>query len=318
MTLRILLLICATSLVAFPALAQTAATAASAGPTYRLQALYRANVAQSYTITEETTAVRTLADSTKQEYNRIVTYYTTVRCLSSIDGISELDVNIDSLIYRFESDGKVVEYDSQTDITPKNFADLNNYIGPLNRPFEITMSPYGEVTNLEGENIQFWRDYLTENSKDLDSVIYLIWMQSLDRENLLQYGDLQKRVIPGTRMQVDSSWEHNFGVRIDGVVYSDKAKTTFVENSGGVYTLTTQDTIAAPSQKVHVYGIPYVTTVQEGAAAVDHTMTLSSAGTINGVKSAVNAWFRGKAANQVFTHKIASTTTWKLTGQYQW
>ena len=53
------------------------------------------------------------------------------------------------------AEGKTIEYDSQTDITPKNFADLNNYIGPLNRPFTLTVSPYGEVSAIEGDEIEF-------------------------------------------------------------------------------------------------------------------------------------------------------------------
>lgn len=317
--MRTLLLICALAvLTSSSSWAQTSSSEASTGPAYRLQALYRANVAQSYEITEATSVVRTLNDSSQTKYDRKVTYYTTVRCLSSIDGISKLDINIDSLIYRFEADGQEIDYHSQNDITPKNFADLNNYIGPLNRPYELTMSPYGEVTNVEGEQIQFWRDYLTENSSDLDSVILLIWMQSLDRENLLQIGDLQKRVLPGRRTELASNWKHSLGLRVDGVVFADEATTTFEEYAAGIYTIRTTDTIAAPEQTIHVYGIPYVTRVMEGAAEVDHSIQLSTAGTINFVSSKVKAWFTGSAANHTFTHKITSTTTWNLTGQYQW
>jgi len=291
----------------------------SSGRTYRLQALYRAGVAQSYEITEQTTAERTHSDGGKKTYDRMVKYFTTIRCIESMDGISKLIVNIDSLQYRFTAEGQSIMYDSQTDITPKNFADLNNYIGPLNRPYTITVSPYGEVSNLEGEQIQFWRDYLAENSEGLDSVIYLIWTQSLDVDNLYQYGDLQKRVIPGIRMEEDSSWDATMSLRVDGVLYKGPATATFDEYSGGVYTLAVKDTITAvPDQLIHVYGVPYITRVVDGGAVLDHSVQLTATGTIQDVTSAVSAWFKGSVLNEVFTQKVTSTTSWKLTGQYQW
>ena len=239
---------------------KTGTESSSSGRAYRLQALYRAGVAQSYEITEQTTAERTHSDSSKKTYDRTVTYFTTIRCIESMDGISKLVVNIDSLRYRFSAGGQSIEYDSQQDITPKNFADLNNYIGPLNRPYTITVSPYGEVSNLEGEQIQFWRDYLAENTEGLDSVIYLIWSQSLDEENLYQYGDLQKRVIPGLRIQQDSTWDLNMTLRVDGVLYKGLTFGTFADYSGGVYSLTVKDTIpAVVDQSIHVYDVPYIT-----------------------------------------------------------
>jgi Family of unknown function (DUF6263) len=300
------------------ATAQKAGQTTSAGREYRLQALYRAGVAQSYTITENTVATRTHSDSSTKTYSRDVTYYTTIRCIESNEGQATIVVNLDSLTYRFSSTDKTVEYDSQKDITPKNFADLNNYIGPLNRPFEMSVTPYGEVTTLKGEQVEFWRDYLTENKNDLDSVIYMIWMQSLDRENLLQYGDLQKRTIPGRRFAVDSSWKHRMQLRLDGVVFADTVSTTFKEYSGGLYKIVCTDTMSAAPQPIHVYGIPYISNLQEGKAVLDHTVELSSTGTINEVTSKVASWFRASVLNEIFTQNVTTTTSWKLTGQFQW
>jgi hypothetical protein len=289
------------------------------GREYRLQALYRAGIAQNYEVVEQTTVERTHSDSSKKTYDRKVTYYMTVRCIESMDGIAKLIVNIDSLLYRFSSAGKEVTYDSQTDIAPKNFADLNNYIGPLNRSFEITVSPYGEVSRLTGEQIDFWRDYLQENSSDLDTIVSTIWLHSLDRENLLQYGDLQKRVVPGLRKAVDSTWRHDLTMRVDGVVFEGRATSRLASYTGGLYALITKDSIPVrKDQAVHVYGIPYLSTIIDGHVITDNTLMLSTNGTINDVTMVSNAWIRARVKNETFTHRITSTTAWKLTGQYQW
>ena len=319
MTHRLLLIAGAILLCQSLAFAQKpGGTTSAGGAQFRLQVSYAAGVAQAYEIVEQSTTKRTFEDGNVQTYDRTVKYYATLRCIESIDGIATLVVNMDSLEYKFTSEGTDVTYDSQHDITPKNFVDLNNYIGPLNRTYQITVSPYGAVSDVKGEQVEFWRDYLKENAIDLDSVTYMVWMQSLDNDNLLHYGDLQKRVVPGLKVGIDSTWKHNFDLRIDGVMYSDRVTSKFTEYSGGIFKMQMKDTIAARSQDIHTYGLPVVTKVEDGAAEVDHTVELSNTGAIENVRSVAKAWFRGKALNVRFTQETTSTTSWKLTGQYQW
>lgn len=295
------------------------ATSAPPAREYKLQALYRASIAQSYEFVEQTTVERTYRDSTKATYARTATFFVTVRCIEALDGVSKVVVNLDSLIYKFTSDGKDVTYDSQKDITPKNFADLNGYIGPLNRSFELTYSPYGEVTSLSGEQIDFWRDYLEQNSADLDTLTYTIWMQSLSKENLLQVGDLQKRTIPGLRKAVDSTWKHQLAMRVDGTLYSGSVRSRLAAYEGGLYNIITQDTLAAtPGQLVHAYNVPQVATVLDGSVLVNNTILLSSAGTINDFTSVIKGKLRLKAGREPFEQSTTTTYQWKLVGQYQW
>lgn len=315
---RILLLLVLCAAGATLTVAQRTGIAAAVAPQYRLQASYRAGIAQNYAVTETTNAVRTHSDGSKKTYTRAVTYMMTVRCLESLNGTSTLAVNIDSLTYVFAADGAQITYDSQNDITPKNFGDLNNYMGPMNRTFEITVGPYGEITKLAGEQVDYWRDYLKESAPSMDPVTALIWNQSLEPENLLHYGDLQKRVVPGLRVYVDSAFGHQFTVRTDGVVYTGPARSRLTDYSSGFYTISTKDTIAANEQPIHVYGVPYISRLKDGKAVVDHTVTITSQGTINAISSKVDAWFRAAAENEVYTQAVTSITEWKLVGQYQW
>lgn len=311
-------------LLALAAILPTASFAQSAGAApqgreYRLQALYRPGIAQSYEITEVDTVVRTHSDSSKRTYTRRVVYYTTVRCTESMEGFATVTVNLDSMVYAFQSEGVSITYDSQNDPTIKQFADLTNYIGPLNRQPDIRYNAYGDVLSIKSEQLEWVRDYLKENGSGLDSVMALIWNQSVADANILQYADLQKHVLPGKKMAVDSSWMHDFALRIDGVEFGGKTRSTLSGYSGGLYSIVMQDTIdATPSQPIHVYGVPYIATVLDGTAAVNHKLDLAASGTINAVSSNVKARFRARAYNEVFTHDVTSITTWKLTGQYQW
>ncbi|MBU3741278.1 MAG: hypothetical protein FGM24_03220 [Candidatus Kapabacteria bacterium] len=298
--------------------AQTAG-APPKGREYRLQALYRPGIAQNYEITEIDTVVRTHSDSSTKSYTRKVVYFATVRCTESLDGFSTLTVNLDSLQYAFASEGVELTYDSQKDVTIKQFADLTNYVGPMNRQPDIRYNAYGDVLSVKGEQLEWMRDYLKDNGDGLDSVMALIWNQSVADGNILQYSDLQKRVLPGKKVAVDSSWQHDLQLRLDGVMFAGKVRSKLAGYSGGLYSIVLRDTIqVVPDQPIHAYGVPYIASVLDGRAVVDHTIELAASGSINHVVSSAKARFRARAYNEVFTHDVTSITTWKLTGQYQW
>lgn len=304
-----------------PALAQEKGSSAKPAPPreYRLQVLYRPGVAQQYTVDIRDTVVRTHSAGSTKSYTRDVRMFVTVRCIESSDNISKLVVNVDSLTYAFASDGMTVTYDSQIDIAPKNFLDLNNYLGILNRSAEITYNPYGETKAVGGDNIEWIRDYLAENASDVDSLTSMIWNQSVSDHGVLHIADLQKRVVPGRRMAVDSSWKHTYSLRADNVEFSGIVRTKFDTYGGGVYTLRTIDTIPAkPGTPFHVYGIPDVSRVVDGNVALDCTLDLSTTGTINRVVQRSHARIRGRIRNEVFTSESRSTIVWALQGQYQW
>lgn len=297
----------------------TKSSASSPAKLYRVQTNYTAGVAQTYEVTEQTSSARWHSDSSQKTYDRTVTYFMTIRCIESMNGIARIVVNVDSMRYRFIAEGRFVEYDSEKDVSPKNFADLNAYIGPLNRPFTVTMSPYGEVTKLEGEQISYWRDYLAENAASVDSVTHLMWTQAMSDANLLHYGDLQKRVVPGLNVGVDSTWNLSMAVRLDGVEYQGRTKARLTSAEGGLLTLEVKDSIPAVTpQDAHVYGIPLIVRLQEGSAAIEHSVQINRAGTIQQVQNTASTWIRARVLMEEFTQRAQVTTTWKLTGQYQW
>ncbi|MBU3699103.1 MAG: hypothetical protein FGM33_03705 [Candidatus Kapabacteria bacterium] len=306
-------------LTASSAQAQKAAAAAPSFREYRLQAAYRAGIAQNYEVTEKTTVQRIHSDSSIRSYQREVLTYVTVRCIESMENISRLVVTADSIIYKFTTGPSVIDYDSQKDAAPKAFPDLNNYVGVLNRSYELTYSPYGEVTKVAGDQIDFWRDYLQTNSGDLDTLISTIWLQALSDENLLHVGDMQKQIVPGSKRAIDSSWRHNLRLRVDGVVYEGKARSTFKSYEGGIFTIATQDTLPARTRwPLHVFEIPDLVQAQEGQAVVNSTLQLSTTGVLNGIDANISASFRGQVGKEIFTQNVTSTQSWKLVRQFQW
>lgn len=295
-----------------------AASSASGGRAYRLESIYTAGIAQNYEFTERSKVTRTHSDNSKKHYERVVTHYLTLRTIESLNGISKIVVTLDSLVYHFSSDNASVDYNSQVDQTPKPFADLNTYLGPLNRTFTMTVNSYGEINAIEGEDIVFWRDYITENSPDLDSVTTLMWQQSLSDINLKHMGDLQKRIIPGLKVGVDSTWKHELEMRINGVYFANTVKSKFAQNTGGLYVISTQDTLQAKPQAIRTYGIPDVSYLNTGWAAVNSELTLKNTGVIEDLTVKVKSWYQATVKIETYTEDVDATYNWKLTGQYQW
>lgn len=316
----VFLLVCCALLTPYTAFCQSKPTAGKPVRDYRVQTLYRAGVAQNYIITQRDTVTRIHSDTaTKRFYTRDITYYATLRCIESMENVATVVATLDSLEYVFSSDGKDIVYKSQLDMAPKPFLDLNNFMGPMNRSAEISYNPYGEITKLGGEQLEWIRDYLKESGQALDSVTALVWNQSVEDPNILMYCDLQKRVVPGKRVALDSSWKHLLGLRVDGVAFQGEVSSTLADYTGGLFTIRTADTLyAAPGQDLHVYGITDVSKVIDGKAITNNALDISTVGTINGVTVRVLATYRARIRQEVFTHTVRSTTTWKLLGQYQW
>ncbi|MCO6466656.1 MAG: SusD/RagB family nutrient-binding outer membrane lipoprotein [Bradyrhizobiaceae bacterium] len=285
---------------------------------YRLETKYTAGVAQNYVLKEVCHVVRTHSDSSKKTYDREVTHYLTIRTIESINGLSKVVANLDSVTYHFSGDNGVVEYDSQKDITPKTFPDLNAYIGPLNRTFTMTVNSYGEVNKIEGDDIDFWRDYIRENSPDLDSITTFLWEESLSDDNLKHMADIQKRMVPGLKVGVDSTWKYDLALRVNGVMFNSPVTGKFAQNTGGLYVITTSDTVRAQPQTIRTQGIPALSQLQTGWAAVNNELTLRNTGVIEELTMKVQAWYRAKVQMEVYTEDVNATYTWKLTGQYQW
>jgi hypothetical protein len=286
---------------------------------YRLQSLYRPGIAQLYIADIRDTVVRTHGASTSKSYTRYVRLFMTLRCIESSDNISKVLANVDSLMYEFTADDKMVTYDSQKDIAPKNFLDLNNYLGILNRTAEITYNPYGEVKAVGGDNLEWIRDYLSENLADIDSVTSTIWNQSVSDFGVLHIADLQKRVVPGRRIAVDSSWRHAYALRCDNIEFPGIVKSTFSNYGNGVYTITTVDTLQAkPDTPFHVYGISELSRVVDGTVALNCALDLTTTGTINRVEQQSHAKIRARVGNDMFTTESRSTIVWSLQGQFQW
>jgi hypothetical protein len=101
-------------------------------------------------------------------------------------------------------------------------------------------------------------------------------------------------------------------------LYRSKIRSRFAQNTGGIYVINTTDTLAAVAGPVRTYGVPMPGQILEGNAAVKHTVVLRNTGVIEELETAMDAWYRAKALNEVYTERMNTTYSWKLTGQYQW
>jgi hypothetical protein len=124
--------------------------------------IYHPNAYRLYKLTEITNVHRVYSDSTTKDFKREVTYFMTLTIFDKPEnGFQNLKIVIDSMIYKFSEENKVIKFNSQSEeMKPIRLKDLEATTVPLNRQFDMTYSPYGEVAKIESQDIEEVIDFI--------------------------------------------------------------------------------------------------------------------------------------------------------------
>ncbi|MCX7929949.1 MAG: hypothetical protein N2663_04445 [Chlorobi bacterium] len=275
-----------------------------------------------YVLTDTTTVRRIYSDSSTVEYTRAVTYYLSLEAIESPrDGFTSVQVTIDSLTYSFSSGGSVLTY-KPGDQMPLQFPDFVATVVPLNRQFQMYYSPYWDVAKVEGEMLDWLRDYIAKGAGDVpgfDSLQQFIWLRNISLPVLAHYADPQKGALPNGRVTLDSVWQKPFAILADGIqLRQSDAKTRIVEQRGPIVVLQTQcDSLRPTLERLKLYNIQRFVEIIGGHGTCTHTIELHKAGFIESARTALHAEVQCRVRNETFTQRIQSRYHWRLRGQYQ-
>lgn len=288
-----------------------------------LKLIYPAGNAFIYVFKDSTKVTRRYSDSSTMTYVREVTYYMSQKAPKDPEnGILDVDVNIDSMDYRFSSGDVTMQYNSQrTKDMQLKFPDLVAATVPVNRTFRMTYSPYWEVVKTEGEQLDWLRNYIEENNNgQLDSMMLWVWLNGISMTNLAQVGDLEKGVLPDKRIHRDSSWRKPFFIKADGVdCRDDSARSVIKGFHDNAYVIETTISHLTPTKEpLRLYGIPYLVRVVDGKGTGKYTINLSKKGVINSAEADITTVMKAKVKNENFTQTVRSKYSWQILGQYQY
>jgi hypothetical protein len=289
---------------------------------YKVTLKYPLKTYTSYKMTEETEVRRIYSDSSIKEYKRDIVYYITTSFPElPEDGFIKVQVTVDSMTYKFKSGDKEVLFDSQEEEKPiPNFQDLAISSIQLGRTFDLTYSAYNELAKIEGEELDWLKNYIIVEGKDiLDTLKKHFWLRGISFERLRYIGDLQKGLIPPGKVRTDSTWKSVFPFEIDGITFTDTASTRIINYNAGIFTLfSNMNNLVPVSEGIVLYDIPYIAQVDTGRGAGTYTLEVRPNGTISKIKAEFEAEAKIKVKNEAFIQKMRSNTSWEQFRQFKW
>ena len=129
----------------------------------------RPNIVFSYKFTERVSSVYESAGAVVDSGQRILTYYVSERQLPLADGRWQIEANIDSMRVEYTNAGTTLRFNTQ-EAASEHF-DINHreILAPsalVNRVAMITISPYGEILEIESPSFDFLREQIEDPAVD--------------------------------------------------------------------------------------------------------------------------------------------------------
>ena len=198
------------------------------------------NIYRTYKLNEATEISRTYSDNSVKTYKRDDEIYFTLTYRNPPShGFFKVDVSVDSMIYKFTEGEATIEFNSNSDQNkPIHFKDLEAWGVPVGRAFEMTYSSYKDVAKLEGEDLEWLRNYINEQGKGIvDTLTNFIWLQGISEERLTYITDLYKVYIPDKWIPKDSVWTSPFDYQINGIPFQDTVFAKVSDATSGFFTV---------------------------------------------------------------------------------
>jgi|GEM_PF-2167635 hypothetical protein len=288
---------------------------------YRPSIKFPEGVKHEYKMTEKTDVVRVFSDSSKRQYSRLTDYYITILPLGAErSGFTKLVISVDSIYYRLTEGDAVFEYNSNSD-SMSNFSlkDVQSSIIPLGKTFEILYSPYTDIAEFGGEQIEWLNNYIKENMNDLSDKNYgLMWLDGISLDRLGFIGDVKKIMLPVGNIDADSVWRSPFSVQIDKITYFDTIYVKVASFKNKTYTISSEIKSLTPSGKEYYqYGI--INPTHTDSCLVESgifNMEIAPRGTLRKVNLDISLKAYMRSGTSRYTDFITQKNEWVLLRQW--
>lgn len=283
---------------------------------------YKQLVYHTYRVTENTRVKRIFEDSTSNEYSKVVTHWFKVFVPNPKDenGFLVLEINSDSLDYKFDSELKKVEYASREidKLMPINFKDFFQSYGSDSRFFSLTYSPYGDVAKIEGKDLDAERKNFSQIKDPVNREEVL---NSISDNKLKFMFDVPKGIYPPFEASIDTSWKSEIRYFITNVPFSGEITNTFKGFANNEYRIeSTMESLKldAPMENYYLPDLDKYGTITDGIATGTLETDMFTGGTIKYVKAKLKAILAGKLENYKYNQIVETTYTWDLMGRFSY
>ncbi len=291
---------------------------------YLLRTQNTPGVRQNYSLEETTTVTRNSPDGKPLSYKRSIVYYITQGADAEPQkGFTTIKVNIDSMTYRMEMGEQVHVYDSQVMVNNDpsiSNSDIETHTALLNRPFTITISPYGEVVGIQSTEIDWLKNYVLVEGKDaLDTLKKFIWLDGVSNEAAINTSDIRFNLLPFTFVKPDSTWHRSISLRADGLDFRDTASVVVKALEGEEFVLSaTADSLRPVKRSLYRPERNSLVELLDGNGTADISLRLSRRGMVQSAQWSLKAKAQFREGSETFTETISKDYSLKLTGQFRW
>jgi hypothetical protein len=290
---------------------------------YTIKSKFPVNVQHVYSYTDSTKITRIFSDSTKQEFQRVMKYYFTLRApnVTDKDGFTIVIVSVDSLEYWFKNKDTSFYYNSQADdMRPPKSNDYTLNLVPLGLDFEMTYSPYQEVAKVWSENLENKRKYVTDTkTAPTDADVRFNWTDRLSDTPLLSCFDVVKGILPNMKTYMDSTWNDEIVLDIEGATIKDSVQFKLSSFNIKNYIIDgTVKSINPVNKKTRLFDIGALAEVVSTNGKGDYKIKVQPKGTISELLINHELDIKYQIQNDFLTQKISTNKHWKLEGMFRW
>jgi hypothetical protein len=255
-------------------------------------------------------------------YSREVTFFYDVKAPDpKKDGFLTLDISIDSMHYKYTKGDYTYSYNSQGELPGKfSLKDFTANIASLSRYFEMTYSPYGNVSKLEGEALSEYVESLEKKKESFKPVDYFLWSQGAATNRLIQITDMKKILYPEFRLAEDSSFKSPVHIRLNHIDLLDTLDVTLTEVSSGMMYLNGYFndpellTKEAYFEDINDELVEIRNVTANGTIVAE----LTPRGTPEKTEIDMTMEVQGKIKREAFTEVVKSKMIWQLLGQWEY
>ena len=284
---------------------------------------FPANLAFSFRKSTVTKMTQFLSDSTKRTYTRYLdlffTYYSPGK---AINGVTELYVSIDSLVWRYNRDGDSTYFDSQNDelVPPFNIEDFEESSIVLGRNFNFYYSPYWDFGKITGKKLIEDRIYINDPLDGiLDTTRNYFWNYRLSDENLTEVVDVLKNLIPPDA--IDTSMKRNiiFNYSTEEMAFTDTNTTVqLINENSRVYTLkATMNNLLPKRERTRIFGFGVFVDIIDCKGSGTYELDLTPQGRTEGARGEFNFDILFKDRREIIREKINEKVIYQLLKNYK-
>lgn len=177
-----------------------------------------------YELSESTRVERHLPDGTIQSWHRQARYLLRFYAFTEQENqMTAVACRIERLSYRFQQDTLTIAFDSDhPERLSRRVPDVEFVNMLLGTEPEILISPYGDIARIDGEQLQWLRDYV-HSELGSDTLRLASRLAAISDARWAALFDLHKGIVPGIRVREDSSWKRLVTLWIEGVEWRDTA-----------------------------------------------------------------------------------------------